>query len=96
MTTNYVYFCASVYPPYATYYPSKIYGQTFNFEPGQDAGVEYLQLDELTEEYEKFFSELTRKRLEHVSKKIIASPINEIFENEGAFILVLHNESFKF
>lgn len=49
MTTNYVYFCASVYPPYATYYPSKIHGQTFNFEPGQDAGVEYLQLDELTE-----------------------------------------------
>ena len=88
--TNYAYFCASVYPPYATCYPSKIHGQTFNFEPGQDAGVEYLQLDELTEEYEKFFSELTRKRLEYVSGKIVASAIGEIFENEGGFMLAAY------
>lgn len=88
--TNYAYFCASVYPPYATSYPSKIHGQTFNFEPGQDAGVEYLQLDELTEEYEKFFSELTRKRLEYVSGKIVASAIDEIFENEGGFMLAAY------
>jgi hypothetical protein len=69
---------------------SKIHGQTFNFEPGQDAGVEYLQLDELTEEYEKFFSELTRKRLEYVSRKIVASAIDEIFENEGGFMLAAY------
>lgn len=87
---NYIYFCASIYPPYATNYPSRIRGNTFNFEPGQDAGVEYLQLDELTEEYEKFFLELIRKRLELVLQKSIVNPISEIFESEGAFILAAY------
>lgn len=90
MQTNYVYFCASVYPPYSTEYPSKTRGQTFNFEPGQDAGVEYLQLDELADEYETFFSELTRKRLEYVFKKTVSNPIAEIFENERAFFLAAY------
>ena len=49
MHTNYVYFLASVYPAYATNYPSKNKGVSFNFDPGQDATVEYLQLDELSD-----------------------------------------------
>jgi hypothetical protein len=87
MEKNYVYFCASVYPPYATKYPSKILGHSVNFDPGQDAGVEYLQLNELSDDYEEFFLELTRKRLEYVLGRSISDPITEIFENEGAFIL---------
>jgi len=90
METNYVYFCASVYPPYSTEYPSKVRGHTFNFEPGQDAGVEYLQLDELADEYETFFSELTRKRLEYVFKKMVSNPITELFENDRAFVIAAY------
>ncbi len=90
MQTNYVYFCASVYPPYATEYPSKARGHTFNFDPGQDAGVEYLQLDELAEEYEVFFHELTKKRLEYVFGRMIMNPIIEIFENDRPFYLAAY------
>lgn len=90
MQTNYVYFCASVYPPYSTEYPSKVRGHSFNFEPGQDAGVEYLQLDELADEYETFFSELTRKRLEYIFNKIVSNPIAEIFENDRGFFLAAY------
>ncbi len=90
MEENYAYFCASVYPPYSTNYPSKIKGNTFNFDPGHDASVEYLQLDELSDEYETFFRELTRKRLELVFGRSVSEPINEIFENEGAFVLATY------
>jgi hypothetical protein len=90
MTTNYVYFCASVYPPYATNYPSKTKGHTFNFEPGQDAGVEYLQLDELAEEYEFFFHELTKKRLEYILGRRVLNPIIELFENDRPFYLAAY------
>jgi hypothetical protein len=33
-------------------------GNSFNFELGQDASVDYLQLDETIGEYEPFFAEL--------------------------------------
>lgn len=88
--TNNVYFFASVYPQYATKYPSKIKGYSFNFEPGQDASVEYLQLDELSDEYEDFYHELTRKRLEYVFDRSVINPISELFENENAFLLAAY------
>lgn len=88
--TNYVYFLASVYPTYATNYPTKNKGFSFNFDPGQDATVEYLQLDELSDEYEVFFHELTKKRLEYIFNKIMRKPIDEIFENESAFLLAAY------
>lgn len=90
METNYVYFFASVYPPYATKYPSKTKGTSFNFDPGQDAGVEYLQLDELSDEYEAFFHELTRKRLEYVFGRFVIDPTLELFENDRAFLLAAY------
>lgn len=90
LESNYAYFCASVYPPYATNYPSKNKGDQFNFEPGQDAGVEYLQLDELTDEYENFFYQLTKKRLEFFWKKGISDPRTDVFENQEAFILAAY------
>lgn len=80
---SYAYFFASVYPIYATSYPP-------NFEPGQDAGVEYLQLDELSDEYESFFLNLTQKRLEYIFDKPIKEPISEIFESDKAFYLAVY------
>ena len=80
---SYAYFFASVYPIYATAYPP-------NFEPGQDAGVEYLQLDELSEEYESFFLNLTQKRFRYIFDKPIKEPINEIFESDKAFYLAAY------
>lgn len=91
MQMNFVYFCASVYPPYSTNYPSKRSGHSFNFEPGQDAGVEYLQLDELADDYETFFFELTKKRLGLFSKEFTSHPIKEIFETDGAFYLAVYS-----
>lgn len=80
---SFAYFFASVYPIYATSYPP-------NFDPGQDAGVEYLQLDELSDEYESFFFNLTKKRLEYIFDRTITEPINEIFENDKAFYLAAY------
>lgn len=91
--TNYVYFCASVYPPYSTNYPSQIHGNSFNFEPGQDASVEYLQLNELADDYETFFLELTKKRLEFVLGTIVSNPIKTLFENEQAFFLAAYGSN---
>jgi hypothetical protein len=93
MQTNYVYFCASVYPPYSTKYPSKINGQSFNFDPGQDATVEYLQLDELADDYENFFFELTKKRLEFICSHKIPNPIKAMFEHENAFYLAAYSSN---
>src|SRR5208283_1439489 len=89
METNYVYFCASVYPPYSTNYPSQGDGHSFNFDPGQDAGVVYLQLDELADRYEHFFLEMTRKRLEYIGYPE-DDPIKAIFENEQAYYLAAY------
>lgn len=85
---NTAYFCASVYPPPVTYYPSKLKGDPFNFDIGHDAVVEYLQVDELSDEYLLFYQELTKKRISVFLKKAIdVSEHGDIFENEKAFIL---------
>lgn len=51
--------------------------------------VEYLQLDELADDYETFFHDLT-KRLEFVFNKTIPNPIKTIFDSEGAFFLAAY------
>lgn len=85
---NTVYFCASFYPPFATQYPSTSRGNDIDFQPGQDARPEYLQMNELSISYISFFKELTRRRLEHSLKKNeIKDPITEIFAGEDAFLL---------
>jgi hypothetical protein len=88
---NTAYFCASVYPPPVTYYPSRVFDDSFNFDVGHDAIMEFLQLDELSDEYLDFFKEITKKRICFVFKK----PINdcshlEIFDSEKAFILAAY------
>ena len=90
---NYIYFLAAAYPPLATYYPSRIQGDSFNFELGQDASVDYLQLDETLEEYESFFSELTKKRLKYLSGNGSSSQeanILDIFDTPRAFTLAVY------
>jgi len=85
---NTAYFCASVYPTPVTYYPSRIIGDSFNFDVGHDAIMEFLQLDELSDEYLDFFKELTKKRISYVFKKPIKECDHlEIFDSEKAFIL---------
>jgi hypothetical protein len=84
---NYLYFAASFFPSFYTTFPSTIKNDPIDFIPGQDAGVEYLQLDELSEGYEKFFSELTRKRLEAFSGRKIENHISKLFYNRDVFLL---------
>lgn len=93
MLQNYIYFLATAYPPQGTTYPSRLRGDSFNFELGQDASVEYLQLDETLDEYESFFSELTKKRLQHLGGNGYSSEttgILDIFEHEKAFTLAAY------
>lgn len=82
---NPVYFCATAYPTPITYYPSKTKGDSFNFEMGHDAVVEYLDLDELDDEYLDFFKEMTNKRLYEFRKEGTIVNYNEMFENEKVF-----------
>ena len=42
-----------------------------------------------SDDYEDFFHELTRKRLEYIFNRIVRNPATEIFENENAFFLRL-------
>jgi len=93
MKQNYIYFLAAAYPPLATYYPSRLHGDSFNFELGQDASVDYLQLDETLEEYESFFSELTKKRLKYLSgngSQSRETTVLDIFDSDRAFTLAAY------
>lgn len=90
---NYLFFVAAVYPPEATYYPSKLQGDSFNFELGNDASVDYLQLDENLDEYESFFSALTEKRLQHLGGNgfyVGKGTFNDIFDSEKAFTIAAY------
>lgn len=88
---NTAYFCASVYPTPITYYPSKVMGDSFNFEVGHDAIMEYINLDELSDEYLDFYKELTRKRItEFLERNIEETTYLDIFENKRAFILAAY------
>lgn len=91
LSKNPAYFCATVYPSPMTYYPSKIKGDSFNFECGHDAIMEHIILDELSDEYLDFFRELTNKRiLELVTSDATIEDYNDMFENEKAFVLAAY------
>ncbi|WP_418791782.1 ATP-binding protein [Phosphitispora sp. TUW77] len=62
--TNFLYFNGSVYPPQSTNYASKSKGHEFDFIPGEDCSMEYLEMDVLYEEYESFFKYITERRLQ--------------------------------
>ncbi|MCY9209747.1 hypothetical protein [Bacillus subtilis] len=83
---NTAYFCASVYPEPLTYYPSQTKGDSFNFEVGHDAIMEYVSIDELTDEYLLFFKELTNKRIKEFLPDEYEN-YTDILENEKALVL---------
>lgn len=87
---NPVYFCATAYPTPITYYPSKTRGDSFNFEMGHDAIVEYLDIDELDDEYLDFFRELTNKRLVEFKGEDTITSCDELFDNSKVFTLAAY------
>ncbi|PEB61951.1 hypothetical protein COM86_21560 [Priestia megaterium] len=87
---NAAYFCASVYPMPITYYPSKNFGDSFNFDIGHDAIMEYISLDELSDDYLSFFKELTNNRVRVFLSNGGYSSYQDILENEKCLILAAY------
>lgn len=85
---NYLYFIGGVYPPQATKYPSKINGDDFDFDLGNDCSVEHLELDVLLEFYGDFFKNLTLAKMKKHNPSL--GNIQDIFEDEKAFILLAY------
>lgn len=91
MTENTAYFCATVYPYPMTYYPSKIQGDSFNFEVGHDAIMEFISLDELSDDFVSFFKQLTNNRIkELIPGDYGLNSYQDIFESEKALILAAY------
>ncbi|MCK5466839.1 hypothetical protein KAI56_05095 [Candidatus Parcubacteria bacterium] len=83
-----IVFIAAVYPPHSTYYPATTRGDDFNFQPGHDCTLEYLELDELNDEYEPFFKQLIENRLAKNTKA--QKSISEVFENENLITIAAY------
>ncbi|PED31645.1 hypothetical protein [Bacillus cereus] len=90
MHENAAYFCASVYPTPITYYPSKNFGDSFNFDVGHDAIMEYISLDELSDDYLEFYKELTNNRLRELLSDKGYSKYLDILENDKCLILAAY------
>ncbi|MFB5190686.1 ORC-CDC6 family AAA ATPase [Alicyclobacillus fastidiosus] len=86
---NYLYFIGGVYPPQATNYPSKSLGGEFDFEPGDDCSVEYLELDIQLDNYEEFFRKLTTQKMTAFDARL-STGVLDIFEEERAFVLAAY------
>lgn len=89
-THNFLYFIGGVYPPQATEYPSKIHGGPFDFEPGDDCSLEYLELDTQVSFYEDFFKNLFLKKMEKFKPELSTNILN-FFEDERAFFLAAYS-----
>jgi hypothetical protein len=83
----YIYFFASVYPPYLMNYPSQNQGDDFTFDLMQDSSLEFLQICELDHSYEKFFVELTQKKWYAIHKNRL--DMRELFEGNLDFQLAI-------
>ena len=81
-------FIIAVYPPQSTYYPSIKKGDDFNFEPGHDCSPEYLEIDELNDEFESFFLELMKNRLKLNNEGPYG--LEEVFENEEVILIAAY------
>ncbi|MFZ3171116.1 MAG: hypothetical protein WA118_03935 [Carboxydocellales bacterium] len=84
--TNFLYFNCSVYPPQSTNYASKAKGHEFDFIPGEDCSMEYLEMDVLYEEYESFFKYITERRLQTLHPESKGN-ILWLFEDEKVQLL---------
>ncbi|MBS3098075.1 hypothetical protein J4209_04750, partial [Candidatus Woesearchaeota archaeon] len=83
-----VAFIVAVYPPHSTYYPATSKGDEFNFQPGHDCSPEYLEIDELNDEFESFFKQLMENRLKLNNGG--PSGLLEVFENEEPILLAAY------
>ena len=90
MHENAAYFCASVYPTPITYYPSKNFGDSFNFDVGHDAIMEYISMDELSDDYLEFYKELTNNRIREMLSDKGYSNYLDILENEKCLVLAAY------
>ena len=83
------FFVGTVYPRGETYYPTRRL-DGFEFEPGQDSTMEFLQWDETDlESYISFFEGMTLNRAREVLnyQGDFQSLRNEIFDKDDAFLL---------
>lgn len=90
MHENAAYFCASVYPTPITYYPSKNFGDSFNFDVGHDAIMEYVSMDELSDDYLEFYKELTNNRIRELLADKGYNDYLDILENDKCLILAAY------
>ncbi len=88
-TRNFLYFIGGVYPPQATEYPSKSLGGPFDFEPGDDCSVEYLELDVQVTFYEDFFKNMFLKKMSKFNPSL-SQDIFNFFEDERTFLLAAY------
>ncbi len=87
---NAAYFCASVYPTPITYYPSKNFGDSFNFDAGHDAIMEYVSLDELSDDYLDFYKNLTNNRVRELLNEQGYNTYLDIMETEKCLVLAAY------
>jgi hypothetical protein len=83
------YFIGSVYPRGQTYYPT-IEKDEFNFDPGHDCAMEFLQRDESDiKSYISFYKDMTLKRAKEILgfKGDFIELCRELFDREEAFTL---------
>lgn len=90
MHENAAYFCASVYPTPITYYPSKNFGDSFNFDVGHDAIMEYVSMDELSDDYLEFYKEITNNRIRELLSDKGYNNYLDILENDKCLILAAY------
>lgn len=90
MHENAAYFCASVYPTPITHYPSKNLGDSFNFDVGHDAIMEYVSMDELSDDYIDFYRELTNNRIKELLADRGYTNYLDILENEKCLVLAAY------
>lgn len=85
---NFLYFIGGVYPPQSTAYPSKYLGASFDFEPGDDCSIEYLEIDIQVSFYENFFNQVFSKKMKIFNDTNYN--ISDYFEDEKAFLLAAY------
>lgn len=86
------FFIGSVYPQGGTYYPNRL-NDGFNFEPGQDCTIEFLEWDETDiESYTLFFKELVLNRAKDVLdyKDAFDDLVGPLFDNINTFLLAAY------
>lgn len=86
------FFIGSVYPQGGTHYPTRT-ANGFNFEPGQDCTIEFLEWDETDiNSYTLFFKDLILSRAKDVLnyKDDFDALVHNLFESYSTFLLAAY------